>query len=252
VPTCGVFCIDTESFVFADLPGLLEGAHLGKGLGQEFLKHCERCRVLIYVIDGTSKNPLNEFIMINRELELTSTELTDKPQILVYNKMDSTTSYYRYIKICKSFNNKGFVTPIPISAITGRGLSELKTNVYQSLKRIKYNFKPFASKDNYSINSQRVEVIDEFFIELPPERCDYRYFMVTGDGIDKFIQMTEFTNHESVKRLQKVLALTGIITSLKNVGVREGDTVIIGDVKMEWIEIPNINIVNLNFNYIEK
>merc|ERR1711904_705866 len=151
-----------RSIVLADIPGLLQGAHLGKGLGQKFLTHCARCRVLIKVIDGFSKDFLNEYTTINLELELASVELSNRPQVIVHNKMDKKDSVRGYIHRSKIFHKDGYKSPIPISAISGRGTFDLIYNVRNALNGLNDMLKSSTLiASQFKLNNQ-MEIIDEY------------------------------------------------------------------------------------------
>lgn len=123
-PTLGVVEFDYQSFVLADIPGLMKGAHAGAGLGHQFLRHIERTRVLIHMIDGPSESPLFDFDQINHELTLFSADLGNKPQIIALNKIDIPSVRERVEEIKRMFSERGY-TVYPVSAATGEGVSEL-------------------------------------------------------------------------------------------------------------------------------
>jgi GTP-binding protein len=245
VPNLGILGVGERAIVLADIPGLLQGAHLGKGLGQKFLTHCARCRVLIKVIDGSSKDFLNEYTTINLELELASVELSNRPQVIVHNKMDKKDSVRGYIYRSKIFYKDGYKSPIPISAISGRGTLDLIYNVRNALNGLNNTLKSSTPTASQFKPNNQMEIIDEYFIEPPTKGCPHRCFNVTGNGIEKFTQLTRFESYQSVKRLQNVLELSGVFDSLEKVGVRDGDTISIGGIKMEWkgeIRLTKLNL----------
>lgn len=134
-PSLGVVEYGYESFVLADIPGLVEGAHAGAGLGHQFLRHIERTRILIHMIDGPSENPLSDFHKVNRELSLFSTALGNKPQIIALNKIDIPSVREKLEKTKKMFSEQGY-TVYPVSAATGEGVSQLIAKACKMLKEI--------------------------------------------------------------------------------------------------------------------
>jgi GTP-binding protein len=135
-PVLGVCKLEMEPITFADLPGLLEGANLGHGLGIDFLRHCERCKILLHIIDGSSMDPLRDFALINFELELFSPNLAAKPQVVVYNKMDLTDSSDYFELISEYLTKNGINPPIPVSALSGKGIIDLVRHVSKVLHRM--------------------------------------------------------------------------------------------------------------------
>jgi GTP-binding protein len=234
VPVLGVCKMDMIPVTLVDVPGLLEGAHLGKGLGQNFLKHCERCRVLIHVIDGTSMDPPYDFAAINLELELFSQAIANKPQVLVYSKMDLANASEYYELNNQYFNNCGIKSPIPISANTGQGLTDVIQEVYDLIITNPENSRNCVyGKKRENLQKKKLS-IDEYHIELPIEGTKKRLFKITGVGIELFAEMTKFECFESVKRLQKVLEVAGVMNSLRKMGVLDGDSILIGKYEMQW------------------
>lgn len=134
-PTLGVVEFGYQSFVLADMPGLIEGAHGGAGLGHQFLRHIERTRVLIHIIDGESKSPLSDFDHVNRELNLFSEALSNKPQIIALNKLDIPSVRERVEETKRMFSERGYIV-YPVSAATGEGIRELMARTYEMLKEI--------------------------------------------------------------------------------------------------------------------
>lgn len=236
-PNLGVCEMDMQTTIFADVPGLLEGAHTGKGLGQEFLRHCERCRVLIHVIDGTSPDPLHDFNAINLELELFSPDLADKPQVVAYNKMDLPDSSDYYDLVSEYFAEHGMEPPIPISAATGRGVVDLVRRVRAVLDALPPQ-ETVRSTNNVTEaprRSQSTDRVDDFRV-VPDYTDGRRLFFVEGKALERFSQMTNFDYYESLKRFQKVLEAAGVAKQLRKAGVVEGDTVVIGQMEMQWSE----------------
>jgi len=231
--------LDYQTTVFADVPGLLEGAHSGVGLGHQFLRHCQRCRVLIHVIDGTSPDPLGDYQAIQTELALFSPELSDKPQVVAYNKMDVPDSSDYWDDIREALLSLGVFRDniIPISAATGRGVTELVRRARQVLASLPTCTE--VTSDPSLEEARPVQVrnsksdarIGEFTIES--DLRGPRLWYVKGEAIERFAQMTDWSYYEAARRFQGVLRAAGITSALKARGIKEGDTVVIGDIEFE-------------------
>lgn len=241
VPNLGVCSLDYQTTVFADVPGLLEGAHSGVGLGHQFLRHCQRCRVLIHVIDGTSPDPLGDYQAIQTELALFSPELSEKPQVVAYNKMDVPDSSDYWDEIREALLDRGVSQDnvIPISAATGRGVTDLVRRARQVLASLPSlpaqdlaASSEEASHVPTQVRSTRSDArIGEFTIES--DLRGPRLWYVRGEAIERFAQMTDWSYYEAARRFQGVLRAAGVSSALKARGVKEGDTVVIGDIEFE-------------------
>lgn len=239
VPNLGVCEMDYRTTVFADVPGLLEGAHEGLGLGHEFLRHVQRCRALIHVIDGTSKDPMGDWRAINLELELFNPELKDKPQIIAYNKIDLPDSGDYSEFVCEELISEG-VSPqdiFMVSAATGQGILDL----VRRTRAVLDDLGPLQQV--YETNALNVTKLpardklrlDEFEIVMErPQEDGPGFFYVEGKALEKFAQMTNWDYYESIKRFQKVLDAAGINAALRAKGIREGDTVVIHESEFNW------------------
>lgn len=237
VPNLGVCEMNYRTTVFADIPGLLEGAHAGRGLGHEFLRHCQRARMLVHIIDGSSPDPVGDFNAIQTELELFAEDLASKPQIVAYNKMDVPESSDYWPDIQQSLAGAG-VAPhsmCAISAVSGQGVLELIRMVHSALDELPSEDVATTSAVNLTQVPRRHSEarIDEFSIDVQLENGQ-QLFLVTGEAIERFAQMTNWDYYEAANRFQKVLEAAGINKALKKKGVAEGDTVIIGDVELAW------------------
>jgi GTP-binding protein len=236
-PVLGVCKLEMEPITFADLPGLLEGANLGHGLGIDFLRHCERCKILLHIIDGSSMDPLRDFALINFELELFSPNLAAKPQVVVYNKMDLTDSSDYFELISEYLTKNGINPPIPVSALSGKGIIDLVRHVSKVLHRMSDSVS-MSKIVNVKKKSVRYSIkINEYFIESQIKKNGKQGFIVTGVGIETFAQLTDLEHFDSVKRFQKILEISGIFSSLQSLGVSEGDTVSIGSKEMLWVDL---------------
>jgi GTP-binding protein len=237
IPNLGVVSYHDTSFVAVDVPGLIEGAHQGVGLGDQFLRHIERTRILIHLIDvsGLSgRDPFHDFCQINEELKLFKAELAGKPQIIAANKIDLTGAYALLDEFQKklrdSRSSEQTVTVFPISAVTGAGINELLGAVVQKLKEI-------GGKVSVSLNNQEIpadKFTDNKFsqkksLELTLDIIkEGAVFIVRNQPLIKRIARFDLSNDDSVQSLQRLLKRWGVFTALMKEGVKEGDLVKIG------------------------
>eukprot|EP00879_Flechtneria_rotunda_P001326 GHRR01001476.1.p1 GENE.GHRR01001476.1~~GHRR01001476.1.p1 ORF type:complete len:621 (+),score=182.90 GHRR01001476.1:200-2062(+) len=237
VPNLGVCEMDFQTVVFADVPGLLEGAHEGHGLGHAFLRHISRCRVLVHLLDGTSPDPIGDYKAIQLELELFNPALLEKPQVIAYNKVDLPDSRDYWELVQEYLRDEEGIAPdhsLPISAITGRGVRNLVLAVRRELAALG---PAEVQPETMALNVTKVPRhfapearIDKFTIEADPNQLPggSRLFIVRGEAIERFAQMTNWDYYEAVKRFQRVLEVSGINAALKAAGVTAGDTVGLG------------------------
>lgn len=223
-PNLGVVWLDDEtSVVLADIPGLIEGAHLGVGLGFEFLRHVQRTRVLIHLLDGLAENPLLDFSQINSELSLFDPDLAIKPQIVALNKMDLPDVQNRYDDIEKRLKKKG-ISPIPVSAATGLNLRILLYKAAEQLRNIPVLSEQMAIPVYHPRSDPR-----KFEIKRIPKG-----WRIAGESIERAAAMTYWENDKSIRRFQRILETLGIDEEMRNAGVKEGDTVVIGEYELVW------------------
>ncbi|KAF3782322.1 putative GTP-binding protein [Nymphaea thermarum] len=239
LPNLGVVSFDYDStVVVADLPGLLEGAHLGYGLGHEFLRHSERCSVLVHVIDGTSEQPTYEFDAIRLELELFSPTLADKPFIVAFNKIDLPEASERWASFEQDLLARG-IRPFCMSAMNRQGSYEVICAAYEVLKKERQsNPEVEGIVDSVNLNHvadaitrQRNAAMDEFELFYDSSSSTWH---VTGAGLKRFVQMTNWKYAESMRRFQHVLEACGVHKALIKQGVKEGDTVNVCEMEMVW------------------
>lgn len=226
-PNLGVVnLVDYETMVFADIPGLIEGAAEGIGLGHEFLRHIERTRVLIHLIDGGASDPLDDWAMINQELALHHTDLDLKPQLVVLNKLDLADAVAWEPIIEERVTEAGYEF-CSISAATGQGVKEMLfavkelldgTPVSASLPEPVTVIGPSAEDDSFAI--QR-------------EGDGWR---IHGSRIERIAAMTYFEFDATLLRFQQILENMGISKEMAEAGVKSGDTVFIGEQELEWGE----------------
>lgn len=223
-PNLGVAELDYENnLVLADIPGLIEGAHQGIGLGHEFLRHLQRTRVLIHLLDGLAEDPILDFAQINSELSLFDPELGAKPQIVVLNKMDLPQVAERWPRIEAELKKRGYEAYV-MSAIA-------KTNVRQVLYRALQILNELPP-DEKVYDLPVYKVADDpraFEIQRIPKG-----WRITGESIERAASMTYWEYGQSIRRFQKIMNVLGIEDALRDAGINEGDSVFIGEHELEW------------------
>jgi GTP-binding protein len=215
---------DYTSFVMADIPGLIEGAHAGAGLGHEFLRHIERTRVIIHLLDGASADPLADYESINEELALFDPELARKPQLVVLNKMDLPQARALWPSVERAMKARG-QRAMSISAVTGEGVQEMLRVVAEMLENLPRE-KPVA------VEVKVFRPVDEgkgFTITWEDDA-----WRVRGAEIERVVAMTNWDLDEAVQRFQRIIEAMGLKAALREAGVQPGDTVRIGKVELEW------------------
>jgi len=224
-PNLGVVEVDQFStLVFADIPGLIEGAASGAGLGHDFLRHIERTRVLVHLLDGNSMDPLEDWAMINQELALYDAHLETKPQLVVLNKIDLPDAIVWKSLLADAIEKAGFPFEA-ISAVTGSGVRDMIFLVKRMLEDA-----PVAVIEKAEIS--RVgppDVDDSFTISHSDEG-----WRVEGRNIERVAAMTYWEFEATTRRFQQILDKMGISSALKQAGITPGDTVLIGDEILEW------------------
>jgi GTP-binding protein len=223
-PNLGVAALDDENtLVIADIPGLIEGAHSGLGLGYEFLRHIQRTRLLVHLLDGMAQNPLVDYAQINSELALFDVKLADKKQIVAINKMDLLDVQEKWPALEKQFKKKG-INPLPISAATGLNVKALLYKAVEIVKSL-----PIETN---------VATIPVYQAKSDPRQYDIvkvnNGWRISGESIERAAAMTYWENDESVRRFQKIMERLGIDAQLRKAGIKEGDSVNIGEYELEW------------------
>ena len=233
-PNLGVVDYYGNTFVVADIPGLIEGASEGVGLGHEFLKHAERVRLILHLIDiseSEGRKAFDDFITINEELKKYSQKLYEVPQIIVLSKCDILSEETLSEKVkafednCKK-NNINYPI-IKISSVTNSGLDELKKQVYEKLKTL-------PKSEPIDIEEYEFDKRDKTSLII--SRNDDGSFNVTGGLIDNMIRGVVLSDEVSFAYFQKRLKEDGIIDKLKERGLKEGDTVHIKDITFEYLD----------------
>lgn len=227
VPNLGVVVVDDREIVLADIPGLIEGAHAGAGLGDKFLRHVERTRVLIHLLDGALDDPLAAFETINHELAQYNPRLASKPQIVALNKMDLPDAQARWSRVQKAMAERG-LDAFAISAATGQGVRELLRAVGAKLAEMPKEL-PRVEEELPVIRPEE----DENAFEVSREGHAFR---IRGKKVERVVVMTNFDQEEAILRLHRVFKAMGVTAALEKAGVSEGDKVRIGEVELEWRE----------------
>lgn len=228
-PNLGVVLIDNRDMVWADIPGLIEGAHEGAGLGIKFLRHIERTRLVVHLLDGMSPDPLGDYGVINQELEQFNPLLAEKPQVVVINKMDLTEVHARWPELAAGLKKRGVIEPLAISAVSGEGVQTLLRRVADLLAEL-----PAAPRfeDVQPLIPPTREEDMSFSIERDPDGA----YRVRGRRIERIVKMTRWEYYDAVMRFQRILKALGITEALVQRGVEVGDTVRIGDKELEWAD----------------
>ncbi len=226
IPNLGVVRKSTgDGYVIADIPGLIEGASEGVGLGHDFLRHVERCRFLLHIVDGTEENPINNFNIINKELEKYSEKLAKLHQIVAINKIDSIEPE-KLEDLKKQFKDLGIET-FCISAVTGENLDKLKHELEKDVNSIeKPTIDVIVEEDLEAINN------DDGWWEV--HKLNKNTYLVDGGRILRISQVTDPRSTEQVIRFQNIMISMGIMTELKHLGVQNGDTIIVGKLELEY------------------
>jgi GTPase len=225
VPNLGVAVLEDDiTIVLADIPGLIEGAHTGLGLGDTFLKHIQRTKVLIHLIDGLSNDHVADYSQINSELSLFDPDLGEKPQVVALNKIDIPEVREKMPKIKKEFEDRG-IHLFTISTVTHEDTRKLLWNAKKLLDEI-----PDIEKE-ITLPVYRPESREKAFEVIRDEFG----WIIKGGAIERAAEMTYWEHFESVRRFHRILDSMGISEVLDEKGVKEGDSVFINDHEFEWV-----------------
>uniref|UniRef100_I2CRT0 Gtp-binding protein obg n=1 Tax=Nannochloropsis gaditana (strain CCMP526) TaxID=1093141 RepID=I2CRT0_NANGC len=225
-----------KGMVLADIPGLLEGAHQGVGLGLAFLRHVQRCRVLVHVVNGDSPDPVGDYTAINQELALFNPKLAEKPQVVVLNKIDLISPEVR-LRVEQELKE---VIPhtrfMSISAMKKTNTGELMHRVWKMLRVVK-------EEEGDLLDGEVPVPLDEESYRMSYQIItDPKFpgqFRVQGKQIEKICAMTNWDYYEAVERFQRILEATGIAKALKKRGAQEGDLIMIGDRDFDYTRETN-------------
>lgn len=257
-----------ETFVMADIPGLIEGASSGAGLGLEFLRHVERTRLLLHIVDGAAglwqtgeeaetvvavvedasshpahtTNPIADFKRINAELEQYDPDMATKPQIVAINKIDLQEVRDRLPALKESFKEMGYEALFPISAATGEGIKELIWAVAAKLRELprpEWQEDAEAEEEAEVIVKPRYVASESNRFEVTQE--EQGRYRVSGHKVERLVVMTDMGNPFALERLQKEFEKAGVTRALTQAGVQPGDTVSFGRVELEWSDESWVN-----------
>jgi GTP-binding protein len=229
-PNLGVMELDDDDPrrpTIADVPGLIEGASEGAGLGHAFLRHIERTRVLVHVVDGASRDPEWDYEVIRDELDAHDPALLEKPLVVVFNKIDLPAAREAWPAFRKA-RAAGGIAPIPIAAATGEGMADLRTALAAVLPSAAELAEP---PEPAGVVVHRIDAMGDLFsVEVDDDGA----FRVRGRRIERIAAQTDFGIEESAERFQRDLLRLGVDAELRRAGIREGDLVRFGDVELEW------------------
>lgn len=226
-PNLGVANLDEDTtLVLADIPGLIEGAHKGVGLGHDFLRHIQRTRVLIHILDGLADDPVLDFAQINSELALFDPRLAHKPTVVAFNKIDVDDVRARWPKVKAALKRRGVDELFAISAATGE---EVRPLLYRAAQLLQESaaLEPEPA-DEMPVYRPETDP-RQFTIERTPD--GYR---VRGASIERAAEMTYWEYDDAIRRFQRILKALGIEDALRKEGVKVGDSVYIGEYVLEW------------------
>jgi GTP-binding protein len=231
-PVLGVVRIGDSDFVMMEVPGLLEGAHEGIGLGHEFLRHAERARLYVHMLDGLSEDPVEDYRMINEELEQFNPEMAEKPQLVVVNKLDVTEVQEAQEELTErlmdAIGDKGSSVQF-ISAATGEGVDTLMGNIFGALAALPVEeveegpeLEPMASRPQRSAPKESVW------------RASNGVFVVESEMMERLTAMADTRDQRVLLQLWREMRKTGLATRLIDAGIEAGDTIRFGKVELTW------------------
>ncbi len=240
-PNLGVVEYDEyDSYVVADIPGLIEGAHKGEGLGDRFLKHLERTKLLVHMLDASrieGRDPEEDFAVINRELEKFSSELSDLPQIIALNKIDLTAGKENAAELMKKFQDRGYEV-YPISAVTGEGVEILQKEIGKKVKELEE--KPSPAERKSQKKEEQVVITPDIDRDQGPDievdKVAPNRYRVSGRLVERLLDRTDMNREEGMQRMLSILRNEGLHEKLENEGIKEGMTVIIGNREFEYVK----------------
>ncbi|AQM58759.1 MULTISPECIES: GTPase ObgE [Clostridium] len=234
-PNLGVVATEgIEPFVMADIPGIIEGASEGVGLGLEFLRHIERTRLLIHVVDISGiegRDPFEDFLKINEELKKYSVKLWDRPQIVVANKTDLLYDESVYEDFKKKLNELGYDKVFKMSAATREGVDEVLKEAARMLKEIPITGLEIADEERYIPEEKRFT----YEISIEDGEDDNKVFVVSGSFVDRLLDAVNLYDMDSLRYFHKVLKNKGVMDELRELGIQDGDMVRLNDFEFEYV-----------------
>ena len=225
-PVLGLVEVEQRSFVLAEIPGLIADAHLGKGLGHDFLRHVTRTKMLIHLIDGSSASPVEDMIQVNAELSLYDSALAEKPQLVAVNKIDLPQVRARLAEIEDAFGAGG-TSPFFISAITGEGVSQLMAEVMKMVSQVTVE------------RRARERVVRKVFRPQPrvagaSVHKEGDTFVIVAPELERIVARTDISNPEVSLQIRRQLTRLGVNKTLEKAGVKPGDKVRCGNLEWDW------------------
>ncbi len=235
-PNLGVVAVDgIEPFVMADIPGIIEGAAEGVGLGIQFLKHIERTRILVHIVDISGvegRDPVEDFIKINEELKKYSVKLWDRPQIVVANKADMLYDEEIYENFKKKVQEMGFDKVFKMSAATNEGVEAVMKEAARLLKEIPVKELEISEDERYIPEEKK------FTYEISVERNEeegYDVYVIEGSFVDRLLSAVNVNDADSLRYFHKVLKNKGIFDEIREMGIKDGDMVRLNDFEFEYV-----------------
>ena len=225
-PILGAVEVGRQDFILAEIPGLIEDAHLGRGLGHEFLRHSLRTKLLLHLIEGSHESPVEDMIKVNNELALYDSALAQKPQLVAVNKVDLPQVAARQPEVAESFRQAG-IEVFFVSAATGQGINELMAAVAEKLRQVEKSQPALEEGPRKVFRPQprdrgtRVSKEGETFVIQAPE-------------LERIVAMRGVTESELSAQLRRLLSRAGIARELEKAGIKAGDRVRCGTVEWEW------------------
>ncbi len=224
-PVLGVVEVGQRSFVLAEIPGLIDGAHLGRGLGHDFLRHIVRTKILIHLIDGSSSSPAEDMAQVNTELSLFDSALAQKPQLVVVNKIDLPQVRTRLAELRESFTAAG-TKALFVSAATGEGIPELTAETMNMLQ-------------SATVSEAGGKILRKVFHPQPRGVAPRVHkegdtFVVVAPGLERIVTRLDVTSPDVRRQLRRQFARLGVSKALEKAGIKPGDRVRCGDLEWEW------------------
>lgn len=220
-PNLGVaYLSDYRTLTVADIPGIIEGAAQGKGLGHDFLRHIERTKVLLFLIDLGEPDPVHTYEILENELAEYSGEFAGRPRVVALNKADVPENRERFEEVAAALDH-----PFLVSAATGEGMPALIEHLWQLVEEVRNQ----PEETTIELPEREYRYVAPFSVE--PVRGG---FAVTGKRVNQLVRMTDFDNDEAVRHLEHVLQRMGVFKALKRLGAEDGQTIVIGDVELEY------------------
>lgn len=225
-PILGLVEVGQRSFVVAEIPGLIDGAHLGRGLGHDFLRHITRTKILIHLIDGSSASPVEDMIQVNAELSLYDSALAQKPQLMVVNKIDLPQVQAQLTEIKDAFGAVG-ASPLFISAATGKGVFELMAEVMETVSQVTVE------------RGAGEKIVRKVFhpqprVAGPSVHKEGDTFVVVAPELERIVARTDVSSPEVRWQIRRQFIRLGVSKALEKAGVKPGDKVRCGNLEWEW------------------